>query len=280
MSAVAPVPSVVPLRDDQEEACGALLARAFFDDPIFRWVEPDDAQRARFLAPFFTGLTRRSHRLAVALATAGELEGASLWKTPGLTTLTPADLAMTGLDRIGEWLSDLALARLDAVFVPVEAAFAEDVPEPVWYLGVLGVEPGRQGRGIGSRLMAPVLERADRESLAVTLETAQPKNLPLYERHGFRVLRDIGRLAFGMDMQCAQCHDHPLVDDYYQADYYGLYAFVQRTAIFLEPKTKQSLLTEKAEGETGFKSVFTGDGQSFHSQRTASGKTSVAWRLL
>jgi GNAT superfamily N-acetyltransferase len=188
---VAAAPRVVPLRDDQEEACGAMLARAFFDDPIFRWVEPDDALRARFLSPFFTGLTRRSHRLAVALATEDVLEGASLWKTPGLTTLSPAELAMTGLDRISEWLSDEARARLDAVFDPVEAAFAEDLSEPVWYLGVLGVEPGLQGRGIGSRLMAPILERADREARSVTLETAQPKNLPLYRRHGFRVLREL-----------------------------------------------------------------------------------------
>jgi hypothetical protein len=34
---------------------------------------------------------------------------------------------------------------------------------------------------------------------------------------------------FGMDLQCAQCHDHPLVDHYLQSDYYGLLAFVNRT---------------------------------------------------
>jgi ribosomal protein S18 acetylase RimI-like enzyme len=186
-------PRVIPLRDEQEEACGALLARAFFADPIFRWVEPDDAARARFLVPFFTGLTRRSHRLAVALTTEGEMLGASLWKSPGLVDLTPPQLAMTGLDRIGEWLSVPALRRLDAVFDPVEAAFAEDLREPVWYLGVLGVEPGLQGRGIGSQLMRPILERADLERRAVTLETAQPKNLPLYRRVGFEVLRELPR---------------------------------------------------------------------------------------
>jgi hypothetical protein len=71
--------------------------------------------------------------------------------------------------------------------------------------------------------------------------------------------RDIGRLAFGMDLQCAQCHDHPLIDDYYQADYYGLFAFVQRTSLFNDAKNKQLLLGEKADGEASFKSVFTGN---------------------
>src|SRR5205807_9965072 len=69
---------------------------------------------------------------------------------------------------------------------------------------------------------------------------------------------DIGRLVFGMDMQCCQCHDHPLIDDYYQDDYYGLFAFVNRTSLFTDPKAKLISLTEKAEGEAGFKSVFTG----------------------
>jgi Protein of unknown function (DUF1549)/Protein of unknown function (DUF1553) len=72
------------------------------------------------------------------------------------------------------------------------------------------------------------------------------------------VTRDIGRLVFGMDLQCCQCHDHPLIDDYYQDDYYGLFAFVHRTSMFTDAKSKQISLTEKADGEASFKSVFTG----------------------
>ncbi|MEX2174103.1 MAG: DUF1549 domain-containing protein [Pirellulaceae bacterium] len=71
------------------------------------------------------------------------------------------------------------------------------------------------------------------------------------------VTRDIGRMFFGMDMQCAQCHDHPLIEDYFQADYYGLFAFVLRSSLFNDRKTKLALVAEKAEGEADFKSVFT-----------------------
>ena len=69
--------------------------------------------------------------------------------------------------------------------------------------------------------------------------------------------RDVGRIFFGRDLQCAQCHDHPLIDDYFQADYYGLYAFFSRTQLFTFPdKDKQVVLMDNAAGEVSFQSVF------------------------
>ncbi|MCG8650662.1 MAG: DUF1549 domain-containing protein, partial [Pirellulales bacterium] len=69
--------------------------------------------------------------------------------------------------------------------------------------------------------------------------------------------REVGRMFFGMDLQCAQCHDHPLIDDYYQADYYGLFAFVNRSYLFQPDNKKPAVLAEKAEGDAKYKSVFT-----------------------
>ncbi|HEV3025062.1 MAG TPA: DUF1549 domain-containing protein, partial [Pirellulales bacterium] len=72
--------------------------------------------------------------------------------------------------------------------------------------------------------------------------------------------RDVGRLFLGRDMQCAQCHDHPLVATYLQTDYYGLLAFFNRSFLFT-PKTepKAVVFAEKAEGDVAFKSVFVAD---------------------
>jgi len=67
--------------------------------------------------------------------------------------------------------------------------------------------------------------------------------------------RDIGRMFLGRDLQCAQCHDHPLVDDYKQAHYYGLFAFLNRTTLFDTGKNG-SVLAEKADGDVTFTSVF------------------------
>ena len=67
--------------------------------------------------------------------------------------------------------------------------------------------------------------------------------------------RDVGRLFLGVDLQCAQCHDHPLIDDYKQAHYYGLFAFLNRTVLVGADKNA-GVLGEKADGDVSFTSVF------------------------
>ncbi|MFM7151687.1 MAG: DUF1549 domain-containing protein [Gemmataceae bacterium] len=62
--------------------------------------------------------------------------------------------------------------------------------------------------------------------------------------------RDMSRLFLGTNLQCAQCHDHPRIEDYRQEDYYGLAAFLCRTTVV------NNQLGEKADGETSFQSVF------------------------
>jgi hypothetical protein len=77
------------------------------------------------------------------------------------------------------------------------------------------------------------------------------------ERGDVNVLtRDVSRLFFGMDTQCCQCHDHPLVDSYRQTHYYGIYAFLNRSFVFNDPAKKMVVFAEKGDGDVAFKSVF------------------------
>lgn len=85
--------------------------------------------------------------------------------------------------------------------------------------------------------------------------------------------RDVGRILFGMDLQCAQCHDHPLISDYHQEDYYGLFAFLNRTSLFEDPASKTGILAEKPDGEAAFESVFTGTGKPLMQPRVPRGAT-------
>ena len=75
----------------------------------------------------------------------------------------------------------------------------------------------------------------------------------------------VGRIFFAKDMQCAQCHDHPLVDDYGQSDYYGLFAYFRRSELFLDSKDgNKAYMAERADGEASYFSVFDSQKSSYH----------------
>ena len=59
---------------------------------------------------------------------------------------------------------------------------------PHYYLGVIGIDPNRQGEGIGRALLSAFcqLSSDDPKSSGVYLETATPANLGFYEKSGFK----------------------------------------------------------------------------------------------
>lgn len=63
--------------------------------------------------------------------------------------------------------------------------------EPHWFLPFLGVDPLQQGKGFGSALLQHTLIQCDRDSKLAYLESSNPKNNPLYQRHGFEILGTI-----------------------------------------------------------------------------------------
>lgn len=61
------------------------------------------------------------------------------------------------------------------------------IRESHYYFPYIGVAPRAQGKGLGSRLMRPTLERCDREGLPAYLEATNDRNTALYERLGFQL---------------------------------------------------------------------------------------------
>jgi ribosomal protein S18 acetylase RimI-like enzyme len=178
--------AVVRMTDADVDGVAPLLVRAFANDPLFNWLEPRPEPRAAFVAAFMRALAWRSHLFSEAFTTAPVRHGASLWKGPDLGRLSAEQLARCGLDRVDEVLDADARARFEAVDV-VEDVLERVAPLPRWYLGVLGVDPEAQRGGWGARLMRPILDRADADSLAVSLETLRESNVEYYRKHGFEV---------------------------------------------------------------------------------------------
>jgi enoyl-CoA hydratase/carnithine racemase len=68
----------------------------------------------------------------------------------------------------------------------------------------------------------------------------------------------VSSVFFGVQMQCAKCHDHPFCDDWKQENYYGLVAFLSRTST-TKGKGNLPALTEKGDGVVEFTGRKTGE---------------------
>jgi ribosomal protein S18 acetylase RimI-like enzyme len=173
--------AVRPARADDVPQLTQVLARAFDDDPVTRWVYGDGAGRARWSSKFFAWQLRRLTPQEVTWTTEAR-EGAALWALPDRWRETTWEM----LRLVAATLPGV-LARAPRVLQGLGQVEARHPGSRHLYLAVLGVDPERQGDGVGSALLRPGLEICDREALPAYLETGKERNVAFYGRHGFRV---------------------------------------------------------------------------------------------
>jgi ribosomal protein S18 acetylase RimI-like enzyme len=181
-------PKVVPLREDHLDSAAEALARAFFDDPLQRYVFPDPAERAARSPAHFAPLLRYGLMFGEVLTTEGEPLGAAVWLPPDGWEITPERAAAAGLDQLPEVLGEEAAGRFFSALEAIDPYHHSDVPAEHWYVMVVGVAPEARGLGLGRALLRPVMDRADAAGLPCYLETAQPDNVAFYEHLGFKRL--------------------------------------------------------------------------------------------
>lgn len=167
---------------------GRVLGRAFYDDPMFQYIIPDDAARGPAMEWFMGRGALYGHKYGEVYTTGATVEGDAVWLPPGETNLPMLRMAQAGMLIAPFKLGFSPFRRFLGVMNTFEALHHRDMPERHWYLMILGVEPARQGQGIGGALIAPIVARADAEGLPCYLETAKARNVAFYTRHGFEVI--------------------------------------------------------------------------------------------
>jgi ribosomal protein S18 acetylase RimI-like enzyme len=188
---------VAALSAGQHRAGAAAIAAGHADYPSFRHLFPDPRRRARALRAFFTATVRDAIPFDAVLAVwDGSLVAATaVWLPPGrFPWSTGRKLAAApSLSRVL-----VADPRRFRTFLRYGANLERAQPtEPRWYLEVLSVRPEYQRHGLGSRLVAPILERADRDQVPCDLETANPANVAFYQRFGFEVVKTLQEVVPG-----------------------------------------------------------------------------------
>jgi GNAT superfamily N-acetyltransferase len=196
---------IITASEEHLDALAGVLADSFVDDPLMTWVFPD--QRRERLAIMFRYLAAGSYvrsGASTVMFDGNEMVGAALWLPPTHDEVAEEAYRAEYGPAFAEAMGD-GIVRLAELGEIMEA---HEPVEPHWYLLAVGINPDRQGRGLGRALIEHRLEEIERhvdtqtgrETVSdlgpgagtdVYLEATSPRSRVLYRRLGFA---DIGEL--------------------------------------------------------------------------------------
>lgn len=163
----------------------AVMCRALSDDLLHRYIFPDERFRARRMLRLYR--FKLTSQLQHCYVPSDDIEGVAIWERPGqhsdYITLDDVRHAILFPFQMGP-TSLLRMIGFQGLCSRVRKGLIRD---PYWYLDVVVVDPVRQGRGVGGRLMRPFLDEAESLKQPVYLETQHPNNVTMYQRYGFRI---------------------------------------------------------------------------------------------
>lgn len=163
------------------------FARSFWDDPVMRWLFPNDDvfRDGTVMQSFFQRVMAHDCTLVTP-----DVAAFSMWIPP---TRPELDVD-TGPS---EPPSDEMLAK----FIALREALVANTPEEDhWYLQMVGTHPDWQRRGIGSILIREGLSWAARDGVPAYLETETLENVAYYRHLGFEVRTEWDVAAGGPHM--------------------------------------------------------------------------------
>ncbi len=159
----------------------AVLVRAFSADPVARWIWPDPQQYHMHFPSFVRVFGGKAFIHGSAYCVDGY--AAALWLPPDV--LPDEDTLSSIFQRtVSEQIQK-------DVFTVFDQMGRYHPSEPHWYLPLMGVDPLKQGKGLGSALMQHALVQCDQDNKPAYLESSNPRNIPFYERYGFELLGTI-----------------------------------------------------------------------------------------
>ena len=174
-----------------EESCISrateVMVHAFESDPVVEYIFQENAGDQDQVSVFF-GAGLRYGMAYGEVYTTSDVDGVAVWLGPGNATMSLWGLIRTGVVFAPFKMKKNVRKRFFEILQFTAEIQKKYVPGDHWYLLELAVDPAIQGRGIGSALLGPVLEKADNDHLPCYLETFSERAAGFYERHGFRVV--------------------------------------------------------------------------------------------
>lgn len=187
---IVPMTGVRVAGDSDLPGVVATLAEAFATDPLLAFLFEDPARRPSLLAAFFANRLaggRGFDEVVVPADADGGRTCAAVWVPPSGPDEPGPDFAAVGAANMALLGEEWAVERL----APLAPLMEAHPVTPHWYLAFVGTVASARGRGLASACISEVTRRCDATGHGAYLESSDPANVPLYERHGFSVTSEV-----------------------------------------------------------------------------------------
>ena len=192
---------IIRLAPSQKKQAAQVYTRAFFDYPMLVFYFPDRKRRERYLEWYLGCAITYALRYGEVYTTP-DVSGLACWLPPGQTEMTTLRSILSGY-LLTPWIQGKEAYRRASQSEAFLAKMQREIlPEPHWYLWGLTTDPSQQGKGIGTQLLQPVLERADAGCLPCYLETHDQKNVAYYSKRGFELVRSENLPGYDLPFWC------------------------------------------------------------------------------
>ena len=180
-------------KEQQSSAVNVLLL-AFSSDPFQRYLMPDPTIYFENSTIWFNNAVSQSISIGALLGTEDN-SGVAVWFPPE---------HVVQFDALEETYKDFPVSIQKDIFLYF-GEFENNKPKDAWYLEYLGVDPMSHSLGLGSLILKNSLSKIDALHQPAYLESSNPRNMSLYERHGFET---VNKFQFG---------DGPLIHTMFRA---------------------------------------------------------------
>ena len=189
-------PQILSLQQSQIHDAAKMMADTFFNDPLSCYLIPNDLHRLEILEKAWTKTLKNDFLHGHVYSSCqdncsnSQLLGIASWIPPNTKSLSLLQF-LSLIIEVSLKSGLICTSRFLAAFAKTDTYRYRDCPIPHWYLDGLAVSPNMQGKGIGSLLLQPVLQQADRQGEICYLFTSTARAVKFYQRHGFVVREEL-----------------------------------------------------------------------------------------
>jgi len=189
--------TIVELFNNNEAEASQIYAKAFMHDPWFDYFlgkNHNDHNAVLWFCTKIIGYATQYGRVwgkVDKVNGAKKVLGVAVWQPPNDQGISIFKMLQQGFAAAPFKMGFTASFKVLNSLTVSEKVHKEVITDPHWYLFCIGVEPEYQNNGIGTKIMYPVIQLADKTGIPCYLDTASKRSVTFFSRLGFEVVREI-----------------------------------------------------------------------------------------